>query len=64
MPKATDPDLDPFERRALGANSGAVDDSWVKLDEYKTWLAEDKHAQAYTSLLNDRSKHMGELLIA
>lgn len=62
LPKATDPDLDPFERAALGNNSGAVDDSWVKLDEYKTWLADDKHAQAYTSLLNDRSKHMGELL--
>jgi hypothetical protein len=62
LPKATDPDLDPFERAALGSTSGAVDDSWVKLDEYKTWLAEDKHAQAYTSLLNDRSKRMGELL--
>lgn len=62
LPKATDPDLDPFERAALDSGSGAVDDSWVKLDEYKTWLEQDKHAQAYTSLLNDRSKHMSQLL--
>ena len=62
LPKETDPDLDPFERALLKSGSGAVDDSWVKLDEYKTWVAEDKHALAFTSLLNTRSKRMGELL--
>lgn len=60
LPKKDDPNLDPFEAALLG--EGAVDDSWVKLDEYKTWLEQDKHAQAFTSLLNERSKRMGALL--
>lgn len=60
LPKKDDPNLDPFEAALLG--TGAVDDRWVKLDEYKTWLEQDKHSQAFTSLLNERSKRMSALL--
>ncbi|MBC7818698.1 MAG: hypothetical protein IAG10_17555 [Planctomycetaceae bacterium] len=39
-----------------------IDDEWVLLDEAKTWATKDMHAQAFTSLLNERSKQMGEAL--
>ncbi len=41
---------------------GLVNDSWVLLNEVRTWAATDKHVQAFTSLQNERSKRMGELL--
>ncbi len=47
---------------ALFPATGLVNDSWCLLDEVKTWATADKHSQAYTSLLNARSKRMGEIM--
>ncbi len=56
LPKETDTTL-------VAAGFGELaDDSWVLLDELKTWAAADKHSQAYTALKNERSKRMGQLL--
>lgn len=52
---ATDPTLETIF-------PGLVNDSWVLLNEVRTWAATDKHVQAFTSLQNERSKRMGELL--
>ena len=38
------------------------DDHWVLYSEYPIWQRDDKHGQAYTVLLNERSKKMGEIL--
>lgn len=35
---------------------------WVTYREFPIWSEKDKHAQAYTVLLNDRSKKMGAIL--
>ncbi len=59
LPKADDADSVALD--VLGF-TGLVNDSWVLLDELKTWANQDKHAQAFTSLLNERSQRMGKLL--
>lgn len=59
LPKAEDANSAALE--VLGF-TGLVNDSWVLLDELKTWANQDKHAQAFTSLLNERSQRMGKLL--
>jgi len=56
LPKGTDTAL------AAAGFGNLADDSWVLLDELKTWAAADKHSQAFTALKNDRSKRMGQLL--
>ena len=56
LPKGTDDAL------AAAGFGGLADDSWVLLDELKTWAAADKHSQAFTALKNERSKRMGQLL--
>jgi Cytochrome c554 and c-prime len=38
------------------------EEQWVFYNEYPTWVKEDKHGQAYTVLLNKRSKEMGRQL--
>ena len=57
LPKGPDPLL-----AAAGFPENLTDDSWVLLDELKTWIASDRHLQAFTALKNDRSKRMGQLL--
>lgn len=59
LPKAEDANSAALE--VLGF-TGLANDSWVLLDELKTWANQDKHAQAFTSLLNERSQRMGKLL--
>jgi len=56
IPRPDDPGYQAF--RALFPDS----DKWVLRKELAIWLSKDKHAQAFTSLLNDRSKNMGKLL--
>lgn len=57
LPKEPDPLL-----AAAGFPEKLTDDSWVLLDEVKTWIASDRHLQAFTALKNERSKRMGRLL--
>lgn len=57
LPKSPDPLL-----AAAGFGENLTDDRWVLLDEVKTWIASDRHLQAFTALKNDRSKRMGKLL--
>ncbi|MCA8999708.1 MAG: hypothetical protein KDA80_22115 [Planctomycetaceae bacterium] len=42
--------------------TGINDDGWVLLNEMLTWAGEDKHYQAYTVLLGERSQRMAQLL--
>ncbi len=42
--------------------TGLANDSWIAFEELKTWANQDKHSQAFTSLLNERSQRMGKLL--
>lgn len=57
LPKEPDPFL-----ANLGFEKNLTDDSWVLLDEVATWGKSDRHGQAFTSLKNERSQRMGELL--
>lgn len=47
-------------------HSGGVNEfnrsDFVLLDEYKRWKSEDRHAQAFAVLFNERSKRMSNLL--
>lgn len=52
---SVDPDFAAFFGGAMR------DDSWVLFNEARIWTR-DKHSQAYLSLLNDRSRRMGEIL--
>jgi hypothetical protein len=45
-----------------GGKVNLMDEQWVFYREYPIWAKEDKHGQAYTVLLNERSKKMGEKL--
>ena len=45
-----------------GGKLDLKDDQWVLYKEYPIWATDDKHGQAYTVLLNERSKAMGKLL--
>ncbi len=56
IPKSDDPNYEAF--RALFPDT----DNWVLRKELAIWLKDDKHAQAFTSLLNERSKNMGMLM--
>jgi Cytochrome c554 and c-prime len=38
------------------------DDDWVLLNEVRTWVTTDKHRQAYTVLVNERSQQMARIL--
>lgn len=42
--------------------TGLANDNWVSFEELKIWANQDKHSQAFTSLLNERSQRMGKLL--
>lgn len=57
VPKGPDPLL-----AAAGFGENLTDDSWVLLDEVKTWITLDRHLQAFTALKNKRSERMGDLL--
>ena len=59
LPKADDANAAALE--VLGF-TGLANDSWVTLEELKLWANQDKHSQAFTSLLNERSQQMGKLL--
>ena len=59
LPKADDANFAALE--VLGF-TGLANDSWVMLEELKLWATQDKHSQAFTSLLNERSQQMGKLL--
>lgn len=59
LPKADDANAAALE--VLGF-TGLANDSWVMLEELKLWANQDKHSQAFTSLLNERSQQMGKLL--
>jgi hypothetical protein len=56
--------LDPEVTKIVGAEflQRAVHDNWVLGNEWSTWSARDRHAQAYTTLLGERSKRMGKIL--
>ncbi|WP_166831240.1 hypothetical protein [Thalassoroseus pseudoceratinae] len=41
---------------------GLRNDGWIRGDELIIWGANDKHTQAYTVLLNERSKQMAKIL--
>ncbi|MFM9964646.1 MAG: multiheme c-type cytochrome [Planctomycetaceae bacterium] len=56
IPKSDDPNFEAF--KALFPDA----DNWVLRKELAIWTKEDKHAQAFTSLLNERSKNMGKLM--
>ena len=45
-----------------GGTLNLADDQWVLYREYPIWVRDDKHGQAYTVLLNDRSREMGRIL--
>src|SRR5262245_46553988 len=45
-----------------GGTLDLKDDAWVLYKEFPIWAKEDKHGQAYTVLLNERSKQMGKAL--
>jgi hypothetical protein len=45
-----------------GGTLDLKDDSWVLYKEYPIWAEKDKHGQAYTVLLNERSKQIGKAL--
>jgi hypothetical protein len=57
LPREPDPLL-----AAAGFGANLTDDSWVLLNEVTTWIKSDRHLQAFTSLKNERSQRMGELL--
>ncbi len=59
LPKADDANAAALE--VLGF-TGLANDSWVTLEELKLWANQDKHSQAFTSLLNERSQQIGKLL--
>ena len=59
LPKADDANAAALE--VLGF-TGLANNSWVTLEELKLWANQDKHSQAFTSLLNERSHQMGKLL--
>jgi hypothetical protein len=44
------------------ASQPGLSDGWIRNDEVLTWLAEDRHSQAYAVLLTRRSQDMGRLL--
>ncbi len=56
--------LDPEVVRIVGSEflNRAVHDNWVLGNEFVTWGGQDRHAQAYTTLLGERSRRMGKIL--
>lgn len=56
--------LDPEIVRIVGSEflNRAVHDNWVLGNEFVTWGGQDRHAQAYTTLLGERSQRMGKIL--
>lgn len=45
-----------------GVKLDLMKEQWVLYNEFPIWAKDDKHGQAYTVLLNERSKAMGKLL--
>src|SRR5207244_2785767 len=45
-----------------GGKLSLMKEQWVLYKEYPIWAKEDKHGQAYTVLLNERSKQIGKAL--
>lgn len=58
--KQVDANYTPFVSASLIAQQ--VNDNWVRGDEWATWSGLDRHAQAYTTLLGERSKNIGKNL--
>jgi hypothetical protein len=56
--------IDPEVIRIVGSEflNRAVHDNWVLGNEFVTWGGQDRHAQAYTTLLGERSQRMGKTL--
>ena len=56
--------MDPEVTKIVGADflRRAVHDNWVLGNEWPTWAAKDRHTQAYTTLLGERSKRIGKNL--
>ena len=49
-----------FPKDGFGEQFGILaNDSWILGNEVKTWGTQDKHSQAYTSLLSETAKTMG-----
>ncbi|MBW3540366.1 MAG: cytochrome c family protein [Planctomycetes bacterium] len=45
-----------------GIAAGVTDDGWAMLNEVQTWGQHDKHYQAWSVLLNERSQQMARLM--
>ena len=49
-----------FPKDDFGSQFGILaNDSWIRGDEVRIWGKDDKHAQAYTSLLSETGKRIG-----
>lgn len=52
-----------FPKDGFGDRFGiTANDNWILANEVRTWGEKDKHSQAYTSLLSDTAKKMGEAM--
>jgi hypothetical protein len=56
--------VDPRVREIVGDDffQRSTEDRWILANEWQVWSAQDRHAQAYTTLLGDRSQEMGRIL--
>jgi hypothetical protein len=56
--------VDPRVREIVGDDffQRSTEDRWILANEWQVWSARDRHAQAYTTLLGERSVKMGEIL--
>ena len=52
-----------FPKDDFGNQFGIMaNDSWIRGDEVRVWGKDDKHAQAYTSLLSETGKRIGSAM--
>lgn len=52
-----------FPKDDFGNQFGIMaNDSWIRGDEVRVWGKDDKHAQAYTSLLSETGKRIGQAM--
>ncbi len=52
-----------FPKDGFGDRFGiTANDNWILANELRTWGEKDKHSQAYTSLLGETAKKMGEAM--
>jgi hypothetical protein len=56
--------VDPRVKEIVGEDflKNAATDNWILGNEWHTWSAEDRHAQAYTTLLGERSVRIGRIM--